>query len=82
MHGLAGGDGDGRREGVGLRRIRQAGHHAQVFADGFVVRDVEVMELCAVVIADQAGHLLKMFRLELDDRRRAVAMRLLTARDE
>ena len=53
-----------------------------MFADRFVVRDVEVMKLRAVVVADQAGHLLKMFRLELDDRGRAETMRLLPSRDE
>ena len=82
MHGLAGGDGDGRREGVGLRRVGHAGHHAQMFADGLVVREVEVVELGAVVVADQPGQLLEMFRLEFDDRGRAEAMRLLAARDE
>ena len=31
----AGGDGDRRREGVGLRRVGQAGHHPQMFAERF-----------------------------------------------
>ena len=47
-----------------------------------VVRDVEVMKLRAVVVADEPGHLLKMFRLEFNDRGGAEAMRLLPARDE
>ena len=46
-----------------------------------VARYVEVVELGAVV-AHQAGHLLKVLGLDLDDRRRAVAMRLLTTGDE
>src|SRR4029077_7717656 len=79
MNGLACRNGNERRESVALRRIRQAGHHAQMFANGFVVRNVEVMEFCAVVITNQAGHLLKMFRFELEHRLRAEAMRLLAA---
>jgi hypothetical protein len=43
-----------------------------MFPDGRVVREVEVMELGAVVIADQSGELLEMRRL-LDDRGRARA---------
>ena len=82
MHRLADGDGDGRREGVGLRRVRRAGHHAQMFASLFIVRDVEVMKLRAVVVADQARHLLEMFRLEFHNGRGAKAMRLLAASDE
>src|ERR1043166_5332653 len=53
-----------------------------MFPDGFIVREVEVMELGAVVIADEAGELLEMLRLKLDDGRRAVAMGLLTTRDQ
>ena len=53
-----------------------------MLADGLVVRDVAVVELGAVVVADQPGHLLEVLGLELDDGRRAVAMRLLPPRDE
>ena len=53
-----------------------------MFADCLVARDVEVMELRAVVVADEAGDLLEMLRLEFDDRGGAEAMRLLAARDE
>ena len=53
-----------------------------MFADGLVVREVEVMELGAVVVADQPGQLLEMFRLELDDRGGAEAMGLLAPRDQ
>ena len=75
-------EGDGRREGVGLRRVGQAGHHAQILAQGFVMRDVEIVEFGAAVVADQAGHLLKMLRLEFHDRGHAAAMRLLPPRDQ
>ena len=44
--------------------------------------NVQVVELGAVVVADQAGRLLEMRGLELHDRRRAEAMRLLPPRDE
>jgi hypothetical protein len=40
------------------------------------------MELGAVVVADKSGEMLKMFRLEFDDRGGAEAVRLLTARNE
>ena len=60
---------------------RERRHHAQMLA-AVVARDVEVVELGAVVVADQAGHLLEVFRFELHDRRRAEAMRLLPPRDE
>ena len=53
-----------------------------MLADGLVVRDVEVMKLRAVVVADEPSHLLEMLRLDLDDRRGAETVRLLTARDE
>ena len=48
-----------------------------MFPERFVVRDVEVMKLSIVVVADQAGQVLKMLRFELDERRRAETMRLL-----
>jgi len=57
-----------RRKSVGLGGIRHAGHDAQMFANGFIVRDVQVMKLGGVVITDQASHLLKMSRFELNDR--------------
>jgi hypothetical protein len=37
-----------------------------VLADAVVRRDVQVVELGAVVVADQARHLLEVLRLELD----------------
>src|ERR1043166_1192587 len=79
MHRFARWDLDRWSERVRLRGIRHAGHHAQMFTQGFVVRKVKVMELGAVVVADEAGELLKIFRLELDHRRDADAMRLLSS---
>ena len=73
---------DGWGEGVGLRRVGHAGHDAEVFAEGFVVRDVEVVEFGGIVVADEAGGLLVVLRLELDRRRGAVAVGLLAAGDE
>ena len=46
------------------------------------MRDVEVVELRAVVVADESRHLLEVPRLDVDDRRGAVAVRLLAPRDE
>ena len=74
MDPLAGGNYDGRSERIGLRRIRHAGHHAQVFAGRFVVRQVEVMKFYAVVVTHQAGRLLKMPRLKFNDRGGAETM--------
>jgi hypothetical protein len=37
-----------------------------MFADRLVVREVQVVELRAVVVADEARHLLKVIRLELE----------------
>ena len=71
-----------RREHIGLDLVRQARHHAHVFADRLVMRDVEIVELRAVVVADESGHLLEVLRLELDDGAGAVAVRLLASRDE
>ncbi len=73
---------DRRRESVGLNLVRQAAHDAHVFADSRVVRDVEVVELAAVVVTDETRHLLEVLRLYLDSRRGAVAERLLTTCDE
>ena len=61
---------------IGKRR-----HHAQMPA-AVVARQVEVVELGAVVVADEAGHLLEVLRLELHERRRAEAVGLLTPRHE
>ena len=47
-----------------------------------VVRDVEVVELRAVVVADEPGRLLEVLGLELHDGRRAEAVRLLAPRDQ
>src|SRR4051812_22439315 len=44
--------------------------------------NVEVVKLGAVVVADQARHLLEVFRLELHDRFNARAMRLQPSSDE
>src|SRR5258708_7440423 len=82
MHRLVSRNRDGRREGVGLRRVRRAGHHAQIFADGLVVREMQVMKLRTVVVTNEPGCLLEMFRLEFDDCGGADAMRLLPSRDE
>src|SRR6185436_17724412 len=62
--------------------IGKGRHDAKMLAGALVTRDVEVVELGAVVVADQAGHLLEMVRFALDDRRRAEAMRLLPPRDQ
>jgi len=53
-----------------------------MFAGAFVVRNTEVVKFRAVVVANEAGDLLKMFRLEFHNRCGAEAMRLLAARDE
>ncbi len=53
-----------------------------MFADGFVVRDAEIMELSRIVVAGQAGQLLKVFGFEINDGGGGVAMRLLTAGNE
>ena len=71
-----------RREHVGLHLIRQHVITRRCLPDGLVMRDVEVVELRAVVVADEPRHLLEVLRLELDDRRRAEAVRLLPPRDE
>lgn len=82
VHWLAAGNSDEWRKRIGLQGIWNAGHHAKMFADGFIVGNVEVMEFCAVVVAHEAGYLLKMFWLEFNDRGGADAMRLLAPRDE
>ena len=82
MHGPAGGNGDRRGESVGLGRVGRARHHAEMLAERFVVRKMEIMELRAVVVADEPRSLLEMLRLEFDDRGRAETMRLLTPGDE
>ena len=53
-----------------------------MFPDGFIVRQVEVMELGAVVIADEARGLLEVTRRHVDEGRRAIAVRLLAPGDE
>ena len=82
MHPLPRWDGNGRREGVRLHRVWKAGHHAQVLAQGLVVRQIEVVELRAVVVAGQPRQLLEVFGLELHDSGRDEAVRLLPPRDE
>src|ERR1051325_6148146 len=76
------GDGDRRCERVRGHLIGKCRHHTNMFAAFLVARDVEVVELGAVVVAHETGHLLEVLRFELHDRRRAVAMRLLTTGDE
>src|SRR5205809_750129 len=70
-----------RRERVALKLIRKRGHHAQMLANPLVVRHVAVMELGAVVVADEAGELLEVLGLELEARRGGAPMRLLSPRD-
>ena len=70
------------RERIRLRLVGQSRHHPHVLAARLVRRDVQVVELGAVVVTDQARHMLEMPRLELDSRRCAVAVRLLPPRDE
>src|SRR5262245_42373823 len=53
-----------------------------MFADRLIVRQIQVVELRAVVVADETGHLLTRRRLGVHDGRRTEAMRLLTPRDE
>lgn len=48
-----------------MNLIGQARHHTDVLAPLRIERDVEVVELGAVVIADQACHLLETVRLEI-----------------
>lgn len=79
---FTGGDRNDGREGVGLRAVGEGGHHAQVTAVGFVVRDVEIVELETVVVADESGELLEVLRLEIDERFGGVAVGLLAAGDE
>ena len=50
-----------------------------MFSDGVVTGQMEVVELRAAVITDQARELLEMVRLELKDRGCGEAMRLLAA---
>ena len=82
MHAPARRDRDWRREDIGLDLVGQTGHHAQVFADALVMRDVEIVELRAVVVADETRHLLEMSRLDLDHRGGAETVGLLPPRDE
>src|SRR6266496_403566 len=42
------------------------------------MRNIEVMEFRTVVVADQTGHLLEMFRLEIDQSGGAETMSLLS----
>src|SRR3954470_21640302 len=53
-----------------------------MFANGLVVRDVEVVELRTAIVARQPRQLLEMFRFKFHDRGRAKAMRLLPSRDQ
>ncbi len=82
MHAPARRDRDWRCEDIGLDLVGHTGHHAKVLADALVVRDVEIVELRAVVVADETRHLLKMSRLDLDHRAGAETVRLLAPRDE
>src|SRR5688572_2450451 len=57
-------NGNWRREGVGGHLVGQRRHDAQMLT-AFVARDVEIMKLAAVVVADQSCHLLEVLWLEL-----------------
>ena len=50
--------------------------------DALVMRDVEIVKLRAVVVADETRHLLKMSRLDLNHRAGAETVRLLAPRNE
>jgi hypothetical protein len=52
-----------------------------VFVERLVAREIQVVELGAVVVTDETGHLLEMFRLELDHRGGTVAECLLPPRN-
>src|SRR5687768_8270066 len=53
-----------------------------MFPVDVVVRNVEIVELRAVVVAHESRALLEVLGLEFDDGRCAVAVRLLPSRDE
>jgi hypothetical protein len=72
----------GIREGVGLGRVRQGRHHAQMTTVGLVMGDVQIVELCPPVVADQPRRLLEVLGLEVHQGRRRVAEGLLPASDQ
>ena len=82
MHRRSRGNRDRRAENIRLKLVGQTRHDPDVLAQLCVVRDVEVVKLAAVVIADQAGHLLEAVRLELHHGLGAEAVRLLAPRDQ
>src|ERR1035437_7921038 len=82
MHRRSRGNPDRRAENIRLKLVGQTRHDTDVLTQLRVVRDVEVVKLAAVVITDQAGHLLEPVRLELHHRRGAEAVRLLAPGDQ
>src|SRR5690242_18929415 len=82
MNPCAGRDGEGWRERIGLSRVRDRGHDAQVFPKAFLMGNVDIVELRRVVVASDAGKLLKMTGLEFNDGGGGEAMRLLAPRDD
>ena len=78
MHGPTRGHCNRGCEGIGLCGIWQAGHDAQMFAMAFVVSQVEIVELAAVVVTNEPCHLLIVFRFKLHDCLSSDTMRLLT----
>jgi hypothetical protein len=60
-------DRDRRCERIGGHLIGERRHHTNVFAALVIARDVEVVELGAVVVAHEAGHLLEVLRFEFHD---------------
>ena len=79
MHRRSRGNPGRRAEGIRLDLVGQARHDADVLTQLRVVGDVEVVKLRAVVITDQAGHLLEPVGLELHHGLGAEAVRLLAA---
>ena len=69
-------------EAVGLRAVGIAAHHPQVLADRVVVADVQIVQLGAIVVADQPSGLLEVLRLEVQHGGGRVAVRLLATGDQ
>src|ERR1041385_8439808 len=78
MNSFARRDWNGRRECVGQRGVWYRGHDAQMFPNHFIVGNIQIVKLRAIVVADEAREMLKMLRLEFEDGGSGKAVRLLT----